>query len=64
VTKRAAKVIALQQAYAAVNKALGVADDSGRSDEDQIKVDNALDGIAQGLFNRWKRAEERLGRKQ
>ena len=58
-TQREARVRALMCAYAAVNKSLGVGDDE-IDEQDQIKVDNYLDAIAQSLYQRWKRAEERL----
>ncbi len=56
-TRRQAHVIALGIAYRAVAKALQAGgDEAGDHYDDQGKVDDALDAIAQRLYERWKDA--------
>jgi hypothetical protein len=53
--KRQAQAKALHVAYVAVQKAIlsGPEPEEGIADEDLAKVEDALDGIAQRLFERW-----------
>ena len=62
-TKREARVLATKIAYEALQKAVQCGGDEAgltvEAEEDQIKIDNALDDIAQVMYERWKRLEER-----
>ena len=57
-TKRQAHVIALRIAYNAINKACGVGGDETDNEDDQQKIDDALDTIAQRMYERMRRLEE------
>jgi hypothetical protein len=59
-TKRQARVRALRLAYEALQKAVdGGGQECGNDYEGQLKVDAALDAIAQRMFERWQRAAGR-----
>lgn len=50
--KREARRIALRLAYEAVQKAVDTGGDECLNEDDQRKVDQALDDIAQQMFNK------------
>jgi hypothetical protein len=60
-TKREANRIALRLAYEAVQKALDSGGPDVTNEDDQRKIDLALDSIAQRMFERWEAVAKRQG---